>query len=85
MTEQEIEQQVLNSKIILSLSVHEVNKLLSIVGKFPFEEVQTLIARIHEEGQPQINKIVADLKAAAEAEETPAAPKVVEKKADEQA
>lgn len=75
--EQDIERAVLESTIGLTLTVDEVNKLLSIVSKFPFEEVSRLIARIHEEGQPQINATVAKLKAQAETE-TPKSPELVE-------
>lgn len=65
--EKELEQAVLASKIVLTLSVHQINQLLSIVGKFPFEEVQSLIREIQEVGQPQINATITKLKAEDEA------------------
>ena len=65
--ESEIERAVLSSKIILTLTVQETNQLLSIVGKYPFEEVQSLVQRIQAEGQPQINATIAKLKAEDEA------------------
>ena len=72
MTEKELEQAVLGTTITLSLTVGEVNQVLAIIGKYPFDEVNRLVVRIHEEGQPQINKIVEDLKAKAEPEATTA-------------
>jgi len=61
MNEQQIEQAVLDSKLILSLTVKEINQMLTIVGRYPFDEVHALIQRIKEEGQPQINAILAKL------------------------
>lgn len=66
-TEQQLEQEVLGSKIVLTLSVHEVNQILSIIGKYPFEEVASLVQRIQTEGQPQINATISKLKAEDEA------------------
>lgn len=66
-TETEIERAVLSSKIVLTLSVHEVNQILSIIGKFPFEEVQALVRNIQDLGQPQINATITKLKAEDEA------------------
>lgn len=68
-TEQEIEKAVLNSRLVITLSVREVNQLLSIVGRYPFDEVQGLVRRITEEGQPQVTATIAKLKAEAEATE----------------
>lgn len=62
-SEKELEQAVLASKIVLTLSVYQINQLLSVVGKFPFEEVQSLIREIQESGQPQINATIAKLRA----------------------
>lgn len=72
MDEKQMEQAVLGSKIVLTLTVEEINKILSIISKYPFEEVAQLVRRVHDEGQPQINKVIADLqaKAAKEAEST---------------
>lgn len=66
-SEKELEQAVLSSKIVLTLSVYQINQLLSIVGKYPFEEVQALIREIQDAGQPQINATIAKLKAEDEA------------------
>lgn len=66
-TEKEIEHAVLGSKIVLTMSVHEINQILSIVGKYPFEEVQALVRNIQDAGQPQINATIAQLKAEDEA------------------
>lgn len=68
MDEKQIEQTVLTTKIVLTLTVGEINKILAIISKYPFEEVSHLIGRIHEEGQPQINKVIADLQAASDKE-----------------
>ena len=65
MNDLEIEQAVLDSSITLTFKVSDINKLLSIVGKYPFEEVQALIHDIQNQGQPQINDTIVKLKAEA--------------------
>lgn len=70
MNEKEIEQAVLASKITLTLTVGEVNMVLGLIGKYPFEEVNGLVKRIHDEGQPQIQAFVEGLKAAEVTAET---------------
>lgn len=69
LNDKEMEQAILKSNIVLTLTVNETNQILSIIGKYPFEEVQNLIRRIQDEGQPQINAIAAKLTAASEAAE----------------
>lgn len=61
MDEKQMEQIVLSSKIVLTMTVEEINKILSIISKYPFDEVNQLIRRFHEEGQPQINAVIAKL------------------------
>lgn len=53
--------------ITLSLTVKEVNTILATLAKHPFEEVFTLIGKVRDQGESQIeNKESAD---AAEAKE----------------
>lgn len=66
---QNIEQEVLN----LELTVTEVNVILRTLGKHPFDEVAALVSKIKGQGEAQIAEIVEAAKAAAPAEETPAA------------
>jgi len=63
----------MNESIIkLELSIDEVNMVLRVLGKHPFEEVVTVINKIKQQGDPQVDAIVAAAQAAAPA--TPAAP-----------
>ena len=54
--------------IKLELDVNEVNVILRVLGKHPFEEVVALISKIKQQGDPQA-QVIAD----AEAAKTPAA------------
>ena len=58
---QQIEAATLGSKISLNLTVREVNVILGLLGKYPFEEVNQLVSRIQEEGQPQVRKLVGEI------------------------
>jgi len=42
--------------IKLELSLEEVNMILRVLGRHPFDEVVTLVAKIKEQGQPQVNE-----------------------------
>lgn len=64
----QIEQQTLTSKISLNLAIKDVNVLLNLLGKYPFEEVNAIIKSIQDEGQSQVQKIIADLETKANAE-----------------
>jgi hypothetical protein len=57
--------------IKLELEINEVNSILAVLGKHPFEEVVALIQKIKVQGDPQAEAITAA--AAAQAPETPAA------------
>jgi hypothetical protein len=57
--------------IKLELDINEVNTILAVLGKHPFEEVVALIQKIKQQGDPQAEALA---KAAAEAAaELPAA------------
>jgi hypothetical protein len=56
--------------IKLELEINEVNMILAVLGKHPFEEVATLVVKIKQQGDPQAEAIAA---AAAPAAELPAA------------
>ena len=56
--------------IKLELDINEVNMILAVLGKHPFEEVATLVVKIKQQGDPQAEAIAA---AAAPAAELPAA------------
>ena len=55
--------------IKLELSVADVNTILRVLGKHPFEEVVTLIQNIKKQGDPQAEEIIKaeEAKAAAPA------------------
>jgi hypothetical protein len=44
--------------IKLELSIDEVNMILRTLGKHPFEEVVSLVGKIKEQGDPQVDEIV---------------------------
>jgi hypothetical protein len=50
--------------IKLELEINEVNMILAVLGKHPFEEVASLVVKIKQQGDPQAEVIV---KAAADA------------------
>ena len=64
----------MNESIIkLELSIDEVNMVLRVLGKHPFEEVVTLVTKIKSQGDPQVDAIV-QAQQAAQAPATPEAP-----------
>jgi hypothetical protein len=56
--------------IKLELAVEEVNTILRVLGKHPFEEVVALISKIKKQGDPQVAEAE---KTAVESSETPPA------------
>ena len=54
--------------IKLELSIDEVNMILRVLGKHPFEEVVSLIGKIKAQGEPQVQA----MEAAKQKEQTPA-------------
>jgi len=64
----------MNDSIIkLELTIDEVNMVLRVLGKHPFEEVVTVINKIKQQGDPQVDAIV-QAQQAAQAPATPEAP-----------
>ena len=51
--QQQVEQQIIN----LSLTVAEINVILRSLGKHPFEEIAALIAKIKQQGERQIAEL----------------------------
>lgn len=47
--------------IKLELEINEVNMILAVLGKHPFEEVAALVVKIKNQGDPQA-KAIADAK-----------------------
>ena len=45
--------------IKLELEVNEVNVILAVLGKHPFEEVANLIVKIKQQGEPQVEAMIA--------------------------
>jgi hypothetical protein len=58
--------------IKLDLNIDEVNMILRVLGKHPFEEVVSLVGKIKSQGDPQAEEIAKQLEAA-KAAELPAA------------
>lgn len=50
--------------IKLELTIDEVNAILRVLGKHPFEEVITMISKIKEQGEPQVAALIAEQEAA---------------------
>ena len=60
--------------IKLELTIDECNMILRVLGKHPFEEVVSVINKIKQQGEPQVEEIVKQQEAeAAKAAELPAA------------
>jgi hypothetical protein len=53
--------------IKLELSIEEVNTVLRVLGKHPFEEVVTLIGKIKQQGDPQAQALAEATPAATDA------------------
>jgi hypothetical protein len=51
--------------IKLELTVDECNLILRVLGKHPFEEVVSLITKIKQQGEPQVEEIIKQQEAAA--------------------
>ena len=47
--------------IKLELTVEECNLILRVLGKHPFEEVVSLITKIKQQGEPQVEEIIKNL------------------------
>jgi hypothetical protein len=58
--------------IKLELSIEEVNTVLRVLGKHPFEEVVNLIGKIKSQGDPQAEEMAKQM-AAEQAAQAPAA------------
>jgi len=58
--------------IKLDLNIEEVNTILRVLGRHPFEEVVSLIGKIKSQGDPQAEEIAKQIEAS-KAAETPAA------------
>lgn len=50
--------------IKLDLSIEEVNTVLRVLGKHPFEEVVSLVGKIKSQGDPQAEEIAKQMEAA---------------------
>jgi hypothetical protein len=59
--------------IKLELEINEVNTILAVLGKHPFEEVVALVSKIKVQGDPQAQAIADAAAAAQAAVQTPAA------------
>jgi hypothetical protein len=53
--------------IKLELTVEEVNMILRVLGKHPFEEVVAMISKIKAQGDPQAEELAKSAEAAAPA------------------
>lgn len=50
--------------IKLELSIEEVNTILRVLGKHPFDEVVALIGKIKGQGDPQVDELIKQAEAA---------------------
>jgi hypothetical protein len=50
--------------IKLDLSIDEVNLVLRVLGKHPFDEVVSLVSKIKKQGDPQAEEIARQMEAA---------------------
>jgi hypothetical protein len=53
--------------IKLELSIDEVNTVLRVLGKHPFEEVVSLVGKIKQQGDPQAEALAKEAEEAAKA------------------
>jgi hypothetical protein len=58
--------------IKLDLTIEEVNTILRSLGKHPFDEIASIIVKIKQQGEPQVEEIVRQAEAA-KADAQPAA------------
>ena len=49
--------------IKLDLSIEEVNLVLRVLGKHPFDEVVSLVSKIKQQGDPQAEEIARQMEA----------------------
>lgn len=54
---QSIEDRLLGCDLSVALTVNEINQVLSILGKYPFEEVSYIINKIRSNCQPQVDNL----------------------------
>lgn len=54
--------------IKLDLSIQEVNTILRVLGKHPFDEVVSLISKIKQQGDPQAAELIKQVEEAKTAE-----------------
>ena len=50
--------------IKLELSIDEVNMILRVLGKHPFDEVVALVSKIKGQGDPQVDELIKQAEAA---------------------
>jgi hypothetical protein len=60
--------------INLQLEINEVNMILAVLGKHPFEEVVALVSKIKTQGDPQAQAIADAAQAIADAAPVESAP-----------
>lgn len=46
------------TELNIVLTIADVNKLLAILGKYPFDEINTLIVKIIGQGEAQIKELI---------------------------
>ena len=58
--------------IKLELTIDEVNMILRVLGKHPFEEVVAVVSKIKQQGDPQVDELIKQAEAAQAAPATAA-------------
>ena len=58
--------------IKLELSIDEINMILRVLGKHPFEEVVAVVSKIKQQGDPQVDELIKQAEAAQAAPATAA-------------
>lgn len=46
------------TELNIVLTITDVNKLLAILGKYPFDEINALIGKIYAQGEAQIKELI---------------------------
>jgi hypothetical protein len=46
------------TELNITLTITDVNKLLAILGKYPFDEINALIGKIYAQGEAQIKELL---------------------------
>lgn len=49
------------TELNLTLTITEINKILAILGKYPFDEIASLVTKIHSQGETQIKELQPQL------------------------